>query len=646
MLPTNKITKKLAIFLMMLVLASSAVKAQTTQPTWWFGVSGAANLNWYDGTTQRLSNDLVVPTAFHKGFGAGPYASILMEYRPAGILGVSLNVAYDNRSAKFDDVVAPCDCPATLKINQSYVSIEPSLRLTVPATHLYFFAGPRIAFGINNNYEYTQLKRPDVSGQLSNVHAAILSGQVGTGYDFMISPAKSATKVSLSPFVSFQPYFGQAPRQIESWQVTTLRVGMALKFGRGAKAAVKETPAIAVIPVADVVFTVRAPKTVPATRQVSETLPILNSVFFDDGSTAIPSRYVRLSPEQASSFKEVQLQNQQQESMTGRSGRQLYAYHNILNVLGDRMRANPGTTITLSGSSANGLQNSMLLAQSVKAYLVSTFGIAGSRIAVASSNKPFPPSEQPGGTKELVLLRAEDRRVDISSNSPELLLQVGGGMMKPIQIMSTQVDPLDSHVFFNAPGAKKAYKSWSVVTTDDKGNTQNYGPFTSDKETIPGAAILGNSPTGDYKIVMVGTTKDGTIIKKESTVHLVRQNEVTEKGLRYSIVFDFDKTKSIASYDKFLVDVVSPVITDGSTVMIHGHTDVIGDEEYNQKLSDGRAQQTQKVLEQALARAGKNNVKFETVGFGEDTSHAPFENALPEERFYNRTVIIDIVTVK
>jgi hypothetical protein len=36
-------------------------------------------------------------------------------------------------------------------------------------------------------------------------------------------------------------------------------------------------------------------------------------------------------------------------------------------------------------------------------------------------------------------------------------------------------------------------------------------------------------------------------------------------------------------------------------------------------------------------------VKFDTYGFGEDVRRAPFDNRLPEERFYNRTVIIDIL---
>jgi hypothetical protein len=32
---------------------------------------------------------------------------------------------------------------------------------------------------------------------------------------------------------SFQPYFGQNPRSTETWNITTVRAGVALKFGQG-----------------------------------------------------------------------------------------------------------------------------------------------------------------------------------------------------------------------------------------------------------------------------------------------------------------------------------------------------------------------------------------------------------------------------
>ena len=645
MLQAYKATNKIILLAMILFLINTGVKAQVTPPTWWFGVSGAANFNWYDGTTQRLNNSLIVPTAFHKGFGVGPYASVLTEFRPAGNWGLMLNVAYDGRGAKFDQVVAPCDCPANLTVNTGYIAIEPSLRLAVPKTGLYFFAGPRVSFNITNSFAYTQLKQPNTNGDLSEMKKTLVSGQVGMGYEIPLSSAASVTKFNLSPFVSFLPYFGHEPRGIESWSVTTVRAGIALKFGKGKKAPIQEV-AIVTPPVLDVVFTVRAPKTVPLKRNVSETLPLRNSVFFNEGSAAIPARYAILSPAQATAFKEEQLQNVAPANTAGRSSRQLNVYYNILNILGDRLRSNAGTTITLTGASAGGPADGKALAESVKQYLLNGYGIESSRIATVGRTKPVIPSEQPGGTKELDLLRAGDRRVDITSNSPELLMEVGGGMMKPIQIAAVQTDPLDSHVVINVSNAQSVFNSWAVDITDSRGVMQHYGPYIQNQASIPGAAILGSNPEGNYKVVMTGQTKTGTTITKESTVRLVRQDEAPEKGLRYSILYDFDKSNSTAAYDSFLSKTVAGVITDGATVIIHGHTDAIGQDEYNLKLSQERAKDVQTILERALLKNGKSNVKFETLGFGEDASHQPFDNDLPEQRFYNRTVIIDIVPVK
>ncbi|MEB0248612.1 MULTISPECIES: outer membrane beta-barrel protein [unclassified Mucilaginibacter] len=638
MLLQYKMIKRAILLSAMVILSQVAAQAQVTPPTWWWGLSGAANFNFYDGTTQTLNSSLMVPTAFHKGFGIRPYGSVLVEYRPAGVWGIMLNVGYDGRGGKFNDVVAPCNCDATLRTNAAYIAVEPSLRLAVPASNLYFFAGPRLAFNIQKSFSYTQVKQPNTNGELSNMRKTLVSGQVGIGYEIPLAAATNPNKISLSPFISYQPYFGQAPRSIESWQITTVRAGIALKFGKGHKKVV-EIPAVAIIPV-DVTFAIRAPKTVPLKRQVSETLPLLNAVFFDDGANTIPNRYVALNNAQAGTFREEQLQAEQSVTMSGRSARQLNVYHNVLNILGDRMRANPGTTISLTGAPAD---DGKIMAESIKMYLTGTFGIDGSRITTLARKKPANPSEQPGGNKELVLLRAEDRRVDIASTSPELLMEVGGGMMKPVHINTMQTDPLDSYVILNVDGAKKQFNSWSINATDDRGVTQHFGPFTNDQESVSGITMIGNNPEGNYKITMTGETKNGTIVTKESTVHLIRQDATIQKGFRYSVLFDFDKAIGIASYNKLLTDVVSPLITDGSTVIVHGHTDIIGEEDYNQKLSDSRAQQTQKVLESSLSATGKNNVKFETLGFGEDINHSPFENTLPEERFYNRTVVIDII---
>jgi hypothetical protein len=216
-------------------------------------------------------------------------------------------------------------------------------------------------------------------------------------------------------------------------------------------------------------------------------------------------------------------------------------------------------------------------------------------------------------------------------------------VLKPVQIVAVQEDPLDSYVLFNVTGAKELFSSWSLEVSDDKGVVQRFGPFTQDQEAVPGKTILGNRTEGDFKVVLLGHTKSGHSVRKEGSVHLVRRDDPKPEGLRFSILFEFDQSKTIATYENFLQKMVVPLIAEGSTVIIHGHTDIIGDVDYNQSLSDNRAKETQKVIKRALSQSGKRGVTFKTYGFGEDIGMAPFNNNLPEERFYNRTVIIDIV---
>ncbi|MBC7686577.1 MAG: OmpA family protein [Aquabacterium sp.] len=634
-------------------ITGNAQKVERPQPVWWFGQSGAANFNTYRGTTQMLNSSVTLPTAFHKGKGIRPYASLLTEYRPSKVWGGMLNIAYDNRGGKFNQVMAPCNCPANLSTDISYVTVEPSLRIAPFSNAFYIFAGPTINFNITKAFLYTQDKQVDKRGDWSDVKKVSLSAQAGAGIDIPVSKKTSPTQVTVSPFVSFLTDFGHEPRSVGSWDFYTIRTGIALKFGTARKGIPAPVTPVTATPVAiekDVQLYVRAPKVAPLSRQVKETFPIRNSVFFDMGKTEVPSRYVQLNNAQAATFKEDELQQSQPGNLNkGRSARQLAVYHNILNILGDRLRTNPQSSITLTGASDKNPKEGKLLAENIKNYLVTVFAIEASRINTEGRDKPVIPSEQPGAVNELALLREGDRRVDITSTSPEMLMQVGGTnspFLKPVQIAAAPLDPMDKEVIFNVAGANDALESWKVDITDEQGVAQHFGPYTTEQATVPGKTILGDNTQGNYTILMTGKTKTGKEITKESSVSLMKVADAKQEGLWYSILFDFDKSKTIASYEKFLTDIVTPLISNNSTVIIHGHTDIIGDEKYNQNLSHERAMGSQQIIERALSAAGKTGVTFESIGFGENTAQAPFENNLPEERFYNRTVIIDIIPAK
>ncbi|HLX13093.1 MAG TPA: outer membrane beta-barrel protein [Bacteroidota bacterium] len=644
-----------AIILLCTHAALPAQEAMRAQPTWWFGGAIGGNMNFYRGTTQVLNTTLTTPSAFHDGGGLGLYIGALAEYRPDSTWGGILQLGYDDRRGSFNDVNCPCGQSSSLSTSVSYFSIEPSLRFAPFSDGFYIFGGPQLSFnwGVNipssatssqKTFVFSEVGASSTKAEFSDMKGTVFTGQIGVGYDFALTAPNQAHQVELSPFLSF--HLPESPRSVESWSVATLRIGAALKFGSGDVISGVEPVAVHEANNREVQFSVRAPKAVPVKRRVRETFPLSNYVFFEEGSTEIPNRYVKLTKVEAGSFKEGQLQEVRPISTVGRSGRQMTVYYNILNIVGDRMRNSPSATIFLSGASAKGPQDGKARAEAIKRYLVEVFGIDSSRITTEGRDKPRIPSEEPGATRELALLRAGDSRVDIESESPEMMIQVGGpshSMLKPVQIVAEVEDPLDSHVLFMVDGAQEAFSSWSLEITDDHGKVQSYGPFTRDQEDISGNIILGDRNEGDYKIVMLGETKDGKSVRRESSVHLVRRTEPLKEAVRYSILFNFDKSKTIASYEKFLTDVVAPLIPDSGIVIIHGYTDIIGEEEYNNNLSRERVQDARGILERAIAARGTRGITFETFGYGPDIKYAPFDNAFPEERIYNRTVIIDIV---
>jgi outer membrane protein OmpA-like peptidoglycan-associated protein len=655
MITIIKFNKKLLLQQLLFIFLSINLNAQSISrntPKWWFGASGAVNMNYYRGNTQVLNSALTTPATFHKGKDVKPYASILTEYRPNKYLGFMLNTAFDNRGGKFDSKIGACDCLTDLSTNLSYISFEPSVRIAPFGSSFYFYTGPTISLNINKALIFEQQFQSNIRADWGNINKTVLAAQLGIGFDIPLSGKARETQMTLSPFASFQTDLFQSPRAIESWTIYTVRAGIALKLGTAKKVVAPLQSKIILVPTIqvekEVQFYVRAPKVIPLKRQVKETFPIRNAVFFNMGSTDIPTRYNLLNIEEAKIFNENQLQDIQPMNLSnGRSERQLFVYHHILNLIGDRMRVHPQSTILLIGSADQNPAEGKLMSEKIKSYLVYIFGIEAYRIQTEGRDKPMIPSEQPGAVDELDLLHEGDRRVDIESNSPELLMQIGGNnsaRLKPVAILTTQQDPLDSHVIFTVDNATELLREWNLEIKDESGATQTYGPYYANQAHIAGNTILSGKSQGNYSITMLGTTIEGKKVKKLSSVSLTQINKPAQIGLRFSILFDFDKSKSIASYEEFLQNVITPLIQDNNTVIIHGHTDIIGGVKYNLNLSRERAVGVEQIIKRSLTLQNKKGVQFETYGFGEDLTMSPFENGTPEERFYNRTVIIDIIS--
>jgi outer membrane protein OmpA-like peptidoglycan-associated protein len=154
---------------------------------------------------------------------------------------------------------------------------------------------------------------------------------------------------------------------------------------------------------------------------------------------------------------------------------------------------------------------------------------------------------------------------------------------------------------------------------------------------------MGNQTQGDYKATMIGKTRIGKTIKRDASLRLgLADAPKIREVMRFSVIFEFDDSRAIAIYKKYLTNVVTPKIPIGGKVILRGYTDIIGDFDHNQRLSLARANDVKKIMKTSLAKAGRTDVTFEVTGYGENEKTSPFENKFTEERFYNRTVIIDI----
>ena len=643
------------------------VQEETTYdaPKLLFGIAGAANINFYEGTTRHLNDDFIAPAAFHDGFGIKPYGAALLEYNFNDMWGLTLNAGFDGRGGLFDEVMAPCDMPSELETDLSYIAIEPSLKFSPFRSGLHLFAGPRFSMVYNDEFTYerevqhtNETEYWTEEGEWGDLRDSFLSFQVGAGYDIMLSSNTKQTKYVLTPFVSYHPYFGQEPRDVDTWSINTVRAGLALKIGKGVpvppppepepepepEVEAEEEPEAPEPEIPPVNLTVRPP--VLEERQITnEVFPLRNYVFFDDHSS-IPDRYNLLTPAEADDFTSDDLPGRVYAERDMSSQKQMRVYYNILNILGERMNEAPNSTVTLIGSSAGeGLDNGRSQAEAVKAYLVDIFGIDAERIYTSGREWPEKGSYSHPGQEQVDLRISSDRRVDIMSTSTELLMgdqTAFSGLLKPIKISLSDEGPLDSHVVFNVSNADRYLDEWFIEMTDEEGHRVEYGPFTGSRGSVPVAEVLEEGVPGSYTVEMKATSREGLDFVLDSSVDLhpldVEETHVT----RFSMLYEFDASDTHPGYKNYLVENVAPQVPDRARVVIHGHTDIIGDPEHNYQLSVQRANNARELIENTLIEMGKEGVTFEVYGSGELTDQTPFDNDLPEQRFYNRTVIIDI----
>lgn len=619
---------------------------------WWYGFYLGANYNMFSGKVLDLQNGLplvALPDGFIKGSGFGPLAGGILEYNSGGLLGGNLQLGYSGKSITFNDfettsVTSDSVFQQRLTTSHSFITIEPNLRLNLGNRFLHLTAGPSFMINMGKGFDYQQIKlgnKPPVStkADLPNSRGLVIGGQASIGYDFMISKPSSISQILITPYLQFQTgqsLTNQIQGSDEMFGINSLRLGFQVKFGSRPAEGKGEEPTVF-----NTDFNVKAPNVITDSRILKETFPIRNYVFFDPTSTDIPTRYKLLPKTDAINFKESDLiksgvSSGGSDAVQIRSRQQMEIYYNLLNVFGDRLRTNTSANVTLTGYAAGNMKNAQIMADNVKKYLVNNFDIAEYRIT--SRNIGAPLNYSNANTEDAELIKAESYRVEITTNPIDIL--------KPAMLNSVQEEMLDNDVIVTIP-ENEDVAFWSIDVNEEGKPPSTQGPYKgTNTARINAKELLGNRDEAKYILKINITRRDGSVVSSQEpqSIRLTKGdvNEKDTQGLRYSILFEFDESKTVQTYTDFLAQSVVPNISNGSTVIIHGHTDNIGNPDYNAKLSQKRVEETQKILTKELSKSGKT-VKYDTFGFGEDDNRTPFANSSPEGRFYNRTVVIEII---
>lgn len=380
---------------------------------------------------------------------------------------------------------------------------------------------------------------------------------------------------------------------------------------------------------------------------VKQLYPLLTYVFFDSGSAVIPERYVLFNDgSQTTQFSDTAI-----------PGGTMEKYRTMLNIVGYRLRNNPNIKIKVQGCNSNESEIgetkdiSGKRAQVVADYITRIWNIDASRVQVQPARDlPAQPSNQKDP-----LGRIENRRVEITVEDP-----AGDDypLVKPIVESSYRLfyEP-DSVVFQMKNGIadnlvarraieiKRSGQMWhtmtNVGTTDPESKPYNWGKG-GDEDEKP----IEEAP---YVAQLVIYSKDGKECRSqpvEIPVEVLlneerRQEHIDEFTIdEYNLVlFEYDSPKAGPLNERILSEFVYPFVYNLAEIKITGHTDVIGLEDRNKRLSNDRAG--------TVVSGIKKNVKakyasLEGTGVGED--NPLYTNDLPEGRFYNRTVNVRVKT--
>lgn len=656
----------------MIAFLVAATCKSIAQPS--VGIKGGALYDWNTSTISviRGCNDC---GTFSDGTSIGYFGGLTGEYALFGdVLELSGAVLYAMRPARLvtqsNDNFQVLD-PATnsyvslkrehvLQASLGYVTVEAGLRSRpLPSIPVYI----RAVFDAGNpivDATYTQTeqimspegvlfpdgtqRRTTGSGEFPGLGTSYgISGGLG-----MVLPLSKY--LELNPEVGFR-YGLNSLSSSEVWKQSYATAGLQLRYrilDDAPPPAPPPAPPVIPVPVpeAAVVKSVPIPAPVPVTivsltsapleineTVVTQTFPLLPYIFFDSASAALRERYT--SSQSSVAFREAELPKET-----------LPIYYRLLDIVGSRMKQNGSSVLVVTGTS-DGREDtegkkreasgslSRQRAEVVVEYLQRRWNLSNDRFDVRSIEKPVLASN-PRYAEGM----QENRRVELTSADARILAPIVHSKFN--EYVATQ----PTHDFSISVTNKELSRDWMLGVT-------HTGRTVGEK-----AGVQAPPSTVSFNLDQEMTSKLGPVVGiTDSLDAVIRINQQNEKSVTAStrfpivkkvsnfevsrlslIVFDYDRSDISEANGEMMKNVISASVRSGSAATIIGSTDRLGEMDHNMQLSADRAQ----AIEQFTRTIAPSLTIGEVRGVGPST--LPYDNDLPEGRFYCRTVTLTITT--
>ena len=373
--------------------------------------------------------------------------------------------------------------------------------------------------------------------------------------------------------------------------------------------------------------------------------PLLSYIFFSEGASELPARYIRLNAEERARFE---------PSLLKSAADPLYIYHHILNVLGRRMNALPELTLTLTGCNTDvGVEKgnralSEARALAVKQYLCDVWGVAAERITIQARNL----SEKPSLPLTEADKREENRRVEMHLSQPEMFQWVVTN-----DTVRTATPP--SARFITRTEKEECtdcdIRSWRLTITHKRDTVRVFEgdsipPQLFDWEFSKEARLQGKDLgtfTEPFILHPSLTSNGGTVVHSEDVSLPIKQITVQKKRREHRrdkefeefsmMLFEFNAS-GVSAEQMRTVDFIKTQLKDLSEMRVVGYTDRTGTADYDRKLSLSRAE----TIANSIIGTAIPSERVTVLGVGKD--ELLYDNDIPEGRFYCRTVKVTIET--